>query len=102
MMTEIILALIVGALLGFIYLKDKEHSRQINTLIKAVVSKSAQDFTNMTLSEQTRLNLEQEPPLGPVSDEFVALGGSDAVTFDRMIDEINNPTPVDKGTDTEE
>lgn len=74
----------------FIYLKDKEHNTQINQLIKAIVAKNAQDYSNMTLSEKTRVEMENKPPLGPTSDEYVPLGTADPATFDRMIEDINS------------
>lgn len=91
-MTEIILGLIIIGLLIFIFYKDRDTNRQVNRLIQGIIAKSSQEYVNMTLSEKTKLDLENKPPLGPVSDQFVPMGSTDPDLFDRMIEEQLKPS----------
>lgn len=85
--STIVIACVVIALLVKDYFKDREHNNQINRLIKAVVSKTPQDLVNLTLAEKTRVEMENKPPLGDLQDEFTQLGTSNPELFDRMIDD---------------
>lgn len=88
-MTEVILGIVILAMMAFIYLRDKDHDKQINQLIKGIIAKNPQDMVNLTLAEKTRIEMEEKPPLGPTSDEFVQLGSTDAELFDAMIRKTN-------------
>ncbi len=98
-MVDYILSLIILILLGFIYLKDKEHTKQINQLIKAVIAKHPQDVINMDLAEKTQVLANKpdptEPthftngPLGPLDDDLVPMDG-DPDLFDRFIEKSLN------------
>lgn len=107
-MTEFILAIIIVAMMVFIYLRDKDHDKQINQLIKGIIAKNPQDMVNLTLAEKTRIEMEDKPPLGPTQDDFTALGSIDDGLFDRMITDQLKPdsgrfgpteSPTDESTE---
>lgn len=83
-MTEIILTILIAALLGFIYLKDKEHNIQVNKLIKGIIAKHSTDYSNMTLSESTKMEMST-PPLGPIDDDLIPLSSATDDMFDTAI-----------------
>ena len=91
MVAEIILVVVILILVAFIWVKDKEHNKQQNRLINAVIAKTPQELAHLTLSEKTKIDLENKPPLGPIPAEFTEIGSADDETFDKMIDRINNP-----------
>ncbi len=89
MIDILLVALLIGVLIAmgfFLYHKDREHNKQINQLIKAVISKTPQDYRDLTLSENTKIEMKPDQgPLGVLNDDFVSLGAADEFAFDKMI-----------------
>lgn len=96
-MIDYLLLIIIIALMVFTYFKDREHNQQVNKLIKAIISKNAQDYTNLTLAENTELNMPHpNEPLGPIDDDLIPVGQADQDVFDKMIDRDLNPVDEDE------
>ncbi len=82
-MIDYILAAIIVVLLGYIYLKDQQHNKQINRLINAVIAKQPQDLVNLNLSEATKIE-RTEPPLGPVDDDLIPMSEASDELFAKI------------------
>ncbi len=85
-MSDIFLGLIaIGelvAFVGYVYLSNEEKKKLIN----AVLSKNAQEFTNLTFADQTKIepDIKSNPDLMPIEN-------LDDEAFDKHIqEELNN------------
>lgn len=90
-MLDYFLVFIIIALGCFIYLKDKEHNKQVNELIKALMAKSASDYREMKLADNTKIKIEpnkqmaQDLPINNDLPDYIPLNQATEKEWDEAI-----------------
>ena len=82
-MVDVVLCIVIGLLMGLIAYLEWEHRQERSKLINALLAKKPEDMVNMTLADQTKIEVPK-----PVQNEMEDLMDASEMSdeqFDKFI-----------------